>query len=89
MLPLYQDPHVTFHFAEDRLIPRFHLEGVEADRRVSVYKNIPGTGDRPGLLATATVGESGWVDLAVPIIVLAVRNSSSCRNTKVKFVKRQ
>ena len=28
MLPLYEDPHFTFRFADDRLIPRFHLEGV-------------------------------------------------------------
>jgi hypothetical protein len=24
MTPLYQDPHFTFHFAEDRIVPRFH-----------------------------------------------------------------
>ena len=28
MLPLYHDPHFTFRFAEARIIPRFHLEGV-------------------------------------------------------------
>ena len=27
MIPLHQDPWFTFRFAEDRLIPRFHLEG--------------------------------------------------------------
>ena len=31
----------------------------------------PGTGERLGLLATATVGEGGWVDLCEPIIVRA------------------
>jgi hypothetical protein len=71
MLPLYEDPHFTFRFADDRLIPRFHLEGVEAGRQVSVFKIDPGTGERLGLLATATVGEGGWVDLAEPIIVRA------------------
>ena len=35
VLPLYQDPWFTFRFAEDRIIPRFHLEGVEAGRRVA------------------------------------------------------
>ena len=30
MLPLYEDPCFTFRFADDRIIPRFHLEGVEA-----------------------------------------------------------
>jgi hypothetical protein len=30
MLPLYHDPHFTFRFADDRIIPRFHLEGIEA-----------------------------------------------------------
>ena len=71
MLPLYHDPHFTFRFAEARIIPRFHLEGVEVGRRVEVYKIDPGTGERLGLLVTATVGEGGWVDLTEPIIVRA------------------
>ena len=71
MLPLYEDPCFTFRFADDRLIPRFHLEGVEAGRQVSVYRIDPGTGERLELLATATVGDSGWVDLTKPIIVRA------------------
>jgi hypothetical protein len=69
--PLYEDPWFTFRFADDRLIPRFHLEGVAAGRRVSVFRVDPGTGERLGLLATATVGEGGWVDLREPIIVRA------------------
>jgi hypothetical protein len=69
MLPLYEDPCFTFRFVEARIIPRFHLEGVEAGRPVSVFKIDPGTGERLGLLATATVGEGGWVDLGEPIIV--------------------
>lgn len=71
MLPLYEDAHFTFRFADDRIIPRFHLEGVEAGRRVSVFKVDPGTGERLRLLTTATVGEGGWVDLQEPIIVRA------------------
>ncbi len=71
MLPLYEDPCFTFRFAEARLIPRFHLEGVEAGRFVSVFKIDPDTGERLGLLATATVGEGGWVDLPGPIIMRA------------------
>ena len=71
MTPLYEDPYFTFRFADDRLIPRFHLEGVEAGRRISVFKIDPGTGERLGLLATANVGEGGWVDLQEPIIVRA------------------
>jgi hypothetical protein len=72
MLPLYQDPWFTFRFAEDRIIPRFHLEGVEAGRRVEVYKIDPGGGERLGLLATAVVvDQGGWVDLTEPIIVRA------------------
>lgn len=69
MLPLYEDPCFTFHFADSRLIPRFHLEGVRARRRVKVYKIDPGTDERLGLLATAIVGEGGWVDLPEPIMV--------------------
>ena len=71
MLPLYQDHWFTFRFADDRIIPRFHLEGVLAGQRVSVFRIDPGTGERLGMLATATVGEGGWVDLAEPIIVKA------------------
>ncbi|MCI0465248.1 MAG: hypothetical protein L0Z62_50645 [Gemmataceae bacterium] len=57
MLPLYEDPWFTFRFTDDRLIPRFHLEGVEAGRSVSVFKIDPDTGERLALLATAIVGE--------------------------------
>jgi hypothetical protein len=71
MFPLYHDPGFTFRFADDRLVPRFHLEGVEAGRRVSVFKINPGTGEHLGLLGTATVGVGGWVDLTEPIIVRA------------------
>ena len=69
MLPLYHDSCFTFWFADDRIIPRFHLEGVEAGQQVSVFRIDPGTGERLGLLATATAGGGGWVDLAEPIIV--------------------
>src|SRR5436190_14739241 len=71
MPPLHHDPHVTFRFADDRVIPRFHLEGVEAGRRVTVYKINPDSGERLGLLATAGVGGGGWVDLPEPITVRA------------------
>lgn len=69
MFPLYEDPCFTFRFADDRLIPRFHLEGVEPGRLVSVFKLDSPTGKRLGLLASATVGEGGWVDLQEPILV--------------------
>ncbi len=69
MLPLYQDPWFTFRFADDRIIPRFHLEGVPPGSQVSVIKIDPESGERLGLLATATVGDGGWVDLPQPMIV--------------------
>jgi hypothetical protein len=71
MLPLYHDPCYTFRFADDRIIPRFHLEGVVQGRRVSIIKIDPATGERQGLLATAIVGDGGWVDLSEPIVVRA------------------
>jgi hypothetical protein len=83
MTPLYEDPHFTFRFADDRIIPRFHLEGVDAGQRVAIFKIDPGTGEKLGLLATATVSDGGWVDLTEPIIVqageafIAVPESSS------------
>ena len=70
-MTLYEDPQFTFRFADDRRIPRFHLEGVEAGRPVSVIQIDPATGDRLGLIASATVGEGGWVDLSEPIMVRA------------------
>ena len=83
MLPLYHDPHYTFRFADDRIIPRFHLESMEAGRRVSVFKIDPATGERLGLLMVARVCEGGWVDLPALITVragdafIAVPDSSS------------
>lgn len=71
MIPLYEDPCFTFRFADDRIIPRFHLEGIGAGRRVSVFKFDPTSGERLGLLTTATVGDGGWVDVTEPIIVRA------------------
>ena len=71
MMPLYEDPYFTFRFEDDRIIPRFHLDGVEVGRQVSVFKIDPQTGERLGLLVTTTVGEGGWVNLPQPIIVRA------------------
>ena len=71
MIPLHHDPHYTFRFADDRIIPRFHLEGVEAGRRVDVYRIDPATEERLGLLTTGVTGEGGWVDVEEPITVRA------------------
>lgn len=71
MIPLHQDPHYTFRCTGDRIVPRFHLEGVEAGRRVSVFRLDGDLENRQALLATATVGEDGWVDLAEPLVVRA------------------
>ena len=71
MTALYEEPWFTFRFADDRIIPRVHLEGVEAGRQISVFKIDPHTGARLGLLTTATVGKGGWVDFPQPIIVQA------------------
>jgi len=69
MIPLYHESHFTFRFADDRLIPRFYLEGVQAGRRVSVFKLDTMTGERLNLITSATVGDGGCVDLSEPIIV--------------------
>jgi hypothetical protein len=61
MLPLYHDSWFTFRFAEDQLIPHFHLEGVEPGSQVSVIKIDTESGERLGLLAIATGGVGGWV----------------------------
>lgn len=68
---LYSDPFFTFRFAEDRLIPRIHLEGVSAGQRVSIYSADPQTLQRGKPLCTGVVGEGGWVDVCPPLVVRA------------------
>jgi hypothetical protein len=60
MRPFHEDPWFHLPLCREPAHPRFHLEGVEIGRRVSVFKIHPGTGERLGLLATATVGQGGW-----------------------------
>ena len=69
MIPIHRDAHFTFRFITDRIIPRFHLDGIEKGRPVQVFRIDPESGARQELLATAIVCEGGWVDLAKPIIV--------------------
>ncbi len=71
MTPLHRDPHFCFRFAEDRLIRRFHLDGIEPGRRVAVYRLDPRTGGPSGLLAHAVAGDGGWVDLSESLVVQA------------------
>ena len=59
MIPLHHDPWFTFRFADDRLIPRFHPEGLEVGHQVLVFQIDATTGKRLELLAKAAVGESG------------------------------
>jgi hypothetical protein len=68
---LYSDRFFTFRFAEDRRIPRFHLEGVAVGQRVAIHAADPASLKRGELLATAIVGEDGWVDLQTPLVVRA------------------
>jgi hypothetical protein len=35
MLPLYQNNWFTFRFADNRIIPRLHMDGIEAGWHVS------------------------------------------------------
>ncbi len=71
MLPLYRDPHFTFRFAEDRLVGRFHLDGVTAGTPVSVFGLDPATGGCRELIAEAVVGDGGWVDLSEALVIRA------------------
>lgn len=65
MIPLHRDRAFTFRFADDRLIPRFHLDGVAEGCRVSVFR-LDGSP-----LATAVAGFGGWVTLAEALVVRA------------------
>jgi putative acetyltransferase len=70
-MQIHQDAHYAFRFADDRLIPRFHLEGTLRGQRVSVYRMDSNSGQRLKLLRTAIVGEDSWVDLDDPLIMHA------------------
>lgn len=61
MISLFHDPHFTFSFEENRIIPRIHLEGIEAGRPVAVFQFDLFSSKRLGLLAKAIVGKmAGW-----------------------------
>ena len=63
MIDLYRDDDFTFRFAEPRVVGRFHLEGVATGAVVAV-RRLATPGDVVGeWLATATVGDGGWVEI--------------------------
>lgn len=65
MISLFREPWYCFCFTEDRLIPRFHLEGVPTGVRVRVHQLVQ---ERPGpLLMEGAVDELGWVDCPTPL----------------------
>jgi hypothetical protein len=68
VIPLYHEAHFTFRFADERRVLRFHLEGVEAGRRLSVFRLDPATERALDRIATAVVGDGGWVVLAEPTV---------------------
>jgi hypothetical protein len=69
MIALYREPQFTFRFDDDRVVSRFHLEGVEAGRRVGVFKLDATNPHGLGRITAATVGAGGWVDVPEPILV--------------------
>lgn len=71
MLPLWRDAGFTFRFADDRIIPRFHLDGVAPGVRVVLYRLKSSSDVRQEPFATAITGADGWVDLETPLIVRA------------------
>lgn len=68
MIPLHRDEFYTFTFADDRLVPRFHLDGA-TEGAAAVYRLDPATGGPADRLADAVVGPGGWVELSVPLTV--------------------
>jgi len=48
MRPVHHEAHFTFRFTDYRIIPRFHLENLEAGRVVSVFRLDPATAERQG-----------------------------------------
>ena len=64
MIPLHRDPFYRFPFADARRVDRFHLDGAEPGRAVTV---LDLTTD--AVLAAGTVGPGGWVTLPEPLAV--------------------
>lgn len=71
MIPLHHEPWYTFRFGDDRIIPRFHLEGLREGVAIRVIRIDPTTLARKEELARAIVGADGWVDLPAPLRVRA------------------
>lgn len=71
MQSLYESPWFTFHFADDRIVPRIHLNGVAAGQKLSIFKIDALTGERKALLRTTITDDDGWADLVEPIVVRA------------------
>ncbi len=73
MIELYRDDDFRFRFAEPRVVGRFHLEGVALGTVVTV-RQLRTPGEVVGeLLATATVGDGGWVEIT-PALRVDVTN---------------
>ncbi len=63
MIALYHEADFTFRFAEPRVVGRFHLDGVTPGTVVAVCR-LQSPGDVVGeVLAKATVGAGGWVEI--------------------------
>jgi hypothetical protein len=71
MIPLYSDDRFTFCFAEDRIISRFHMEGISVGTSVRIYRFSTETKEVQELLQEAIVGENGWVEIKNPLVMRA------------------
>jgi hypothetical protein len=71
MFALYRETHFTFRFGDDRQISRFHLEGIPPGTPVRIFRLDERTETFGEVLATTTVGDAGWVEIAEPILVRA------------------
>lgn len=71
MIALYHESHFTFRFGDSRRIELIHLEGVPPGRTVTLVRIDATTGERLGIIASAVVGDGGWVDLPQAIVVSA------------------
>jgi hypothetical protein len=70
MIPLYRAPDFTFFFAEDRIVGRFHLDGIEPNRTVVILR-LDSQQQRGEQIATGTTGLGGWVELSEALRIRA------------------
>ncbi|VTR97972.1 hypothetical protein [Tuwongella immobilis] len=72
MIPLFSELEFRFRFAEERIVPRFHLEGIAPGVRIAIFALTASDAageSRGDWLMDALVGDASWVTVEPPLRV--------------------